>query len=108
MGTSNPFPINHFRTLSHSTAGGTLPIREHAKSAANNSLSPRLDFLCFQQLPTVAVCNSFISLSLQQWGGVWQRCRSECIYLKSAERSRSGLFYFLLSTFGSGVHSYCF
>ncbi len=31
--------------------------------------SPSLLFLCFQQLPTVAVCKSFPLFRLQQWGG---------------------------------------
>src|SRR5215470_2468241 len=42
----------------------------HRRWHCNAPLSPPVPFLCFQQLTTVAVCNRFILLSLQQWGGV--------------------------------------
>src|SRR5262249_31468544 len=42
----------------------------HRRWHCNAPLSPPVPFLCFQQLTTVAVCNPFILLSLQQWGGV--------------------------------------
>src|SRR5215471_13784739 len=46
----------------------------HRRWHCNAPLSPPVPFLCFQQLTTVAVCNPFIFLSLQQWGGCTGGC----------------------------------
>ena len=58
-----------------------------------SKLSPHPGFLCFQLLTTVAICNSFVFMAFQQWGG--------CVPPPGAPTSSFTLSpgLFLLSTF---------
>ena len=52
-----------------------------------SQLSPHLDFLCFQQLPTVAIYNPFVFKSIQQWGGVAGGCSFSIFHFFLARHS---------------------
>src|SRR5215469_4804017 len=60
--SNSDFPVSklQMRALGDSSTVNAKPICP---------FSPHLDFLCFQSLPTVANCNSFVLITLQQWGG---------------------------------------
>ena len=68
--TPNPFTINHCRTLFYLTRRrGCLTVFSLATRCLCSTLSPYIDFFSFQSLPPVAICNSFVLLSLQQCRG---------------------------------------
>src|SRR5262249_44513898 len=65
----NSFVINRLRTLFNTTEGW-----EHSgslRSLAQPVYECPLPSLCFQQLPTVKFCNSFVLITMQNAPGVY-------------------------------------
>jgi len=59
-----PRYTNLFLQLSACSTSHESPITSHLFGPGTTH-----HFLCFQSLPTMAICNSFVFIFLQQWGG---------------------------------------